>query len=277
MTTRDRAQQTPPLAAAGVPALPPCIAAERDGDVAVLRLARPEKRNALNDETIAAIEGFFRALPDDVKCVVLCGQGGHFSAGLDLSELTARDTVAGIAHSMAWHRAFEAIEFGRVPVVAVLHGAVVGGGLELACAAHIRVAERSAFYALPEGQRGIFVGGGGSVRIPRLIGVAKMMDMMLTGRVYDAAEGLSAGLSQYLVDDGAGFAKGMAIARAIAGNASMTNFAVIQALPRIAESAPAQGLMMEALMAAIAQGEGEAKARLADFLAKRAAKISVPG
>ena len=91
-----------------------------------------------------------------------------------------------------------------MPVIAVLHGAVVGGGLELAVAAHIRVAEASAFYGLPEGQRGIFVGGGGSARIPRLIGTARMADMMLTGRVYDAEEGFAIGLSQYLVDDGAG-------------------------------------------------------------------------
>ena len=75
--------------------------------------------------------------------------------------MTERDTIAGIRHSRMWHRVFESVEFGPVPVVAALKGAVVGGGLELAAAAHIRVAERSTFYALPEGQRGIFVGGGG--------------------------------------------------------------------------------------------------------------------
>src|SRR3546814_2970966 len=101
-----------------------------------------------------------------------------------------------------WYAAFRHIQFGRVPVIAVLHGAVIGGGLELAAATHVRIAEPSSFYALPEGQRGIFVGGGGSVRIPRLIGVARMMDMMLTGRVYDAAEGHAIGLSQYLVGKG---------------------------------------------------------------------------
>ena len=86
-----------------------------------------------------------------------------------------------------WHRAFERMERGRLPVVAVLKGAVIGGGLELASATHIRVAEPSAFYALPEGQHGLFVGGGGSVRVPRLIGAHRMADMMLTGRVLDAA------------------------------------------------------------------------------------------
>ena len=115
-------------------------------------------------------------------------------------------------HSRMWHRAFQHIEFGKVPVVAVLHGAVVGGGLELAAAAHIRVAERSSYYALPEGSRGIYVGGGASVRLPKLIGTARVMDMMLTGRTYGAEEGQSMGLSHYLVDNGAGLAKGIELA-----------------------------------------------------------------
>jgi enoyl-CoA hydratase/carnithine racemase len=173
-----------------------------------------------------------------------------------------------------WHRAFERVEFGRVPVVAVLKGAVVGGGLELACAAHVRVAERNAYYALPEGQRGIFVGGGASVRVPRLIGTARMADMMLTGRVYDAEAGYHLGLSQYLVGDGEGLAKGLELARKIAMNAPITNFAVIHALPRIAEASPQEGFMMEALMAAVAQGSDEAKERLRAFLEKRAKKVT---
>ena len=117
-----------------------------------------------------------------------------------------------------WHRIFDKIEFGRVPVVTVMHGAVVGGGLELAAATHIRVAERSAYYALPEGSRGIFVGGGGSVRMPRLIGVSRMIDLMLTGRTYGAEEGQALGLSHYLVEPGEGLAKGIEIAKRIAGN-----------------------------------------------------------
>src|SRR4029077_17071321 len=140
------------------------------GAVAILRLNRPQKRNALNDEAIVGIEQFFSSLPDGIGAVLIAGEGGHFSAGLDLSELEERDVTQGIAHSNLWHRAFEKIQFGKVPAVAVLHGAVVGGGLELAAATHVRVAERSAYYALPEGSRGIYVGGGGSVRLPRLIG-----------------------------------------------------------------------------------------------------------
>ena len=122
-------------------------------------------------------------IPPDVRAAVIHGHGPNFSAGLDLSEMSELDVTAGVFHSRVWHRCFEKIEFGPIPVVAVLKGAVIGGGLELAAAAHVRVSEPSAFYALPEGQRGIFVGGGGSVRLPRLIGVARMADMMLTGRV----------------------------------------------------------------------------------------------
>jgi (methylthio)acryloyl-CoA hydratase len=255
-----------------LPDLPPALKAERQGELAVLRLARAEKRNALDDALVLGIESFFSGLPADVKAVVIHGEGEHFSAGLDLAELTRRDIAESVAHSRMWHRAFEAVEFGPVPVVCVLHGAVVGGGLELAAATHIRVAERSAYYALPEGSRGIYVGGGASVRLPRLIGTARMMDMMLTGRTYDAEEGQAFGISQYLVANGGGLAKGMELARRIAENAPLTNFAVTQVLPRIAAQDPASGYVMESLMAAIASGNPEAQKRLKDFLEKRAPK-----
>ncbi|HWC92195.1 MAG TPA: enoyl-CoA hydratase-related protein, partial [Pseudolabrys sp.] len=133
--------------------LPSSLSAERQGDVAVLRLNRANKRNALDDDTVLGLDAFFSAIPDGVGAVLLAAEGDNFSAGLDLSELKERDIAQGIAHSSSWHRAFENIQFGKVPVVAVLHGAVVGGGLELAAAAHVRVAERSAYYALPEGSR----------------------------------------------------------------------------------------------------------------------------
>lgn len=254
--------------------LPPTLKTERHGEVAVLTLSRAEKRNALDDPTVAGIEAFFSALPDTVRAVVLNGAGEHFSAGLDLTELTERDTFEGIEHSRSWHRAFERIEFGRVPVIAVLHGAVIGGGLELAAAAHVRVAERTAFYALPEGSRGIYIGGGGSVRLPPLIGASRVMEMILTGRTLSAEEGHAIGLSHYLVDDGAGLAKGLELAHRVAGNAPFTNFAVMHVLPRIAGSDPAMGLIAESLTAAIAQGDEEAKARLKAFLEKRAPKVA---
>jgi enoyl-CoA hydratase/carnithine racemase len=172
-----------------------------------------------------------------------------------------------------WHAALEEVQYGPVPVIAALHGAVVGGGLELAAAAHIRVADASTFYALPEGARGIFVGGGGAVRIPRLIGAARMADMMLTGRVYQAEEGERAGFAQYLVPQGQAFTKALELAERVAQNAPLTNYALMHALPRIAEQPADQGFLTEALMAAIAQSAPEAKQRVRDFLEGRAAKV----
>ena len=262
----------PEASSRSFPELPPSLEAERDGPLALLRLARPQKRNALDDATVLGIETFFTELPEDIKAVVISGEGEHFSAGLDLGELTGRDIAASIAHSRMWHRTFDAIEFGRVPVVCVLHGAVVGGGLELAAATHIRVAERTAYYALPEGSRGIYVGGGASVRLPRLIGTARMMDMMLTGRTLDAEEGRAIGISQYVVEPGAGLTKALELARRIADNEAMTNFAIMHVLPRIAEQDPASGYLTESLMAAIAAGDPQAQKRLQDFLTKRAPK-----
>jgi enoyl-CoA hydratase/carnithine racemase len=206
----------------------------------------------------------------------LHGGGKYFCAGVDLSSLLAlADTRASamIAFSRSWHRAFDAIENGGVPVIAVLHGAVIGGGLELAAAAHIRVTERSAYYALPEGARGIFVGGGGAVRIPRLIGTSRTTDMMLTGRTYNAEEGVSLGFSQYVVDDGHGLAKAIELAERIATNTVLSNFAIAQALPRIARSGLDGGFLMESLMATITLGE-ESKTRIDAFLEKRVAKVA---
>ncbi|WP_041675518.1 crotonase/enoyl-CoA hydratase family protein [Ramlibacter tataouinensis] len=243
------------------------------GAVAVIRLNRPAKRNALSDALVLAVRDAFENLPATVRAAVLGGSGEHFCAGLDLSELKERDAGAGLHHSRMWHAALERVQYGPVPVVAALHGAVVGGGLELAAACHIRVADDTAFYALPEGSRGIFVGGGGAVRIPRLIGAARMTDMMLTGRVYNAEEGERAGFAQYRVPAGQAFDKALALAQRVAENAPLTNYALVHALPRIAEQPADQGFLTEALMAAIAQSAPEAKARVRAFLEGRADKV----
>jgi len=241
--------------------------------IAIVRLARPAKRNALNDDLILAVRDAFDNMPDTVRAAVLDGEGEHFCAGLDLSELKERDAGQGLHHSRMWHAALERVQYGPVPVIAALHGAVVGGGLELASSCHIRVADETAFYALPEGSRGIFVGGGGAVRIPRLIGAARMADMMLTGRVYSAQEGERAGFAQYLVPAGTASAKALELAHRVAENAPLTNYALIHALPRIAEQPADHGYMTEALMAAVAQSAPEAKQRVRDFLEGRANKV----
>jgi enoyl-CoA hydratase/carnithine racemase len=251
----------------------PDLHLELQDGIAIVRLARASKRNALSDALILALRDTFENLPSSVRAAVIDGEGPHFCAGLDLSELRERDAGQGLLHSRMWHAALDFVQHGPVPVIAALHGAVVGGGLELASACHIRVADGTAFYALPEGSRGIFVGGGGSVRVSRLIGAARMTDMMLTGRVYDAEEGERAGFAQYLVPEGAAFDKALELARRVATNAPLTNYALMHALPRIAEQPADHGFFTESLMAGIAQSAPEAKERLRAFLEGKADKV----
>jgi enoyl-CoA hydratase/carnithine racemase len=253
--------------------LPASLTTEQKDEILLVKINRPEKRNAINDELILGLETLFSNIPKGIKCAVISGEGQHFSAGLDLSELKERDIIEGLHHSRMWHRALEKMQFGTIPVVAVLHGACVGGGLEIASACHIRVAEKSTFYALPEGQRGIFVGGGASVRLPKLIGMARMADMMFTGRVISAEEGIQMGFSQYVTENEGGLEKGIELAKKIAQNAETTNYALMHVLPRIVDSGQTEGLMMESLIATISSSSPEAKKRLNDFLEGKAKKV----
>lgn len=240
------------------------------GDLAFIGLDRPEKRNAINDALLSALEARIEEAQGRARAIVVFGHGPCFSAGLDLAEHRSRQAEEVFWHSRGWHRVFRRLREGRVPAVAAIHGACVGGGLELAAACHIRVAAPDAFFALPEGVRGIFVGGGASVHVARLIGAARMADMMLTGRALDAESAERAGLVTYIAADAV--AKAGEVAAKAAQAAPLTVLGVLQALPRIQDMAEADGLFVESLVAALAQTGPEAQARLSEFLAKRAPK-----
>jgi (methylthio)acryloyl-CoA hydratase len=240
----------------------------RDG-IATLELDRVPKRNAINDELIHSLSVFFEAPPKEATVAVLTGAGDNFCAGLDLLEYKEKDPMEAMLHSQTWHRCFDRIQFGGLPVVAVLKGAVIGGGLEIAMATHVRVSEPSTFYELPEGQRGIFVGGGATVRVARAMGAGRMTEMMLTGRRYLAEDGLRLGLSHYLVAQGEGLGKALELAAAIAKNAPISNYAMMTAVARIDDMSMTDGLYTESLMAAFAQTSDEAKARIEAFFAGR--------
>lgn len=205
---------------------------------------------------------------------MLSGAGEHCCAGLVLSELSQRSATEGIAHSRAWHAAFDQVQLRRAAVIAMLRGAGVGGGCELAAAAHIRVAESSAFFGLPEEQRGLFVGGCGSPRIPQLIGQSRMAGMMLTERVRGADEAQEVGLTPYRVANGEGLEKAFGLQRHVASNAPLSNSFVLHALPRVACMSPGDGLFAGSLMAAIAQGDDAAKQRLRAYLDGSAMKTA---
>lgn len=246
------------------------ISVRKEGRIAVLTLDREAKRNAVCDALIQDIDTFLRAIdPNEVSAMVVCGAGKHFCAGLDLAEHKERQPFDGVLHSRFWHEALDIMEFGPIPVVSALQGGVIGGGLEIASATHVRVAEPTAFFQLPEGRRGIYVGGGASVRVQRIIGFDRMREMMLTGRKYDAEDGVRLGLAHYLVGDGEAFDKAMELADDIAGNAKISNYMMINALPRIADMDRMSGSFTENIAAALSQTSEEARRGIEAFLAKQ--------
>lgn len=252
----------------------PILKIDVSDGIATLTMSRPAKRNAMCDDLLAAIDGFFSAPPKDVKVVVLTGTAGHFCSGLDLSEHVSRDAEGTMRHSRAWHAVMDKIQFGGLPVVSAMFGAVIGGGLELATATHVRIAEPSSIFQLPEGRRGIFVGGGATVRVGRILGADRMTEMMLTGRKYGADEALALGLTHYSVGDGEALPMAQDLARKIASNAPLSNYIMIQALGRIEDMSKADGLFTESLCAALTQTSPDAVEGLQAFLQKRAPSFS---
>jgi len=245
------------------------LAVRQDGPVAYLTLNRPAKRNALNDTLLAALDRFFTSLPASVRVVVLSGAGGHFSAGLDLSEHVQREPLDVMRHSRNWHGVVNRMQFSGVPIVAALEGAVMGGGLEVAAACHVRVAEEGTMFRMPEGQRGIFVGGGASVRLGAIIGPDRLTEMMLTGRTYSAEEGLRLGLAHYVAPAGGSLAKATELALQVAKNSATVNYLIIQSLARISKMSAEDGLYAESLAAALSQTGADAEEGLRAFLEKR--------
>jgi enoyl-CoA hydratase/carnithine racemase len=221
--------------------------------VALIGLNRTAKRNAISDAVIDALEVVVRRAQAEARVGVIYGHGDHF-----------------------WHAVFDQIQRGGIPFVSALHGAVIGGGLELAASTHIRVADETAFFALPEGQRGIFVGGSGSVRIARMMTATRMTDLMLTGRVLNVDEAERFNLVNYVVPVGRVLDKACELANQIASNAPLSNFAITNALPRIQDMAQDDGLFVESLVAAFTQTSAEAAERLNAFTQKRSARLAAP-
>ncbi|MGY4502202.1 enoyl-CoA hydratase/carnithine racemase [Bradyrhizobium sp. GM24.11] len=246
---------------------------EHRDNVAILTLNRPDKRNALNDETVDALSGFFASPPEQAAVVILQGAGEHFCAGLDLAEVinANRTPEQVIRHSRGWHRTFDLIQYGDIPVISCLKGGVIGGGLELAAATHIRICEPSTFFQLPEGQRGIFLGGGGSVRIPRIIGAGRVVEMMLTGRRLDAEEGLRLGLGHRTAPAGRGLDCALELAKLVAANLPTSNYAIINGIARIGEMSAADGLFAETMTALMTGSAVKSRDRIREFLDRKRA------
>lgn len=246
---------------------------EIDGDIATLFLDRPEKRNAIDAALVDELGAFFSNPPEEVNAVVLTSSSDHFCSGLDLAEHEHREPIANVYHSRHWHGIMDLMEYGRIPVLSAMSGAVIGGGLEIALSTHVRIAEPSVIFQLPEGRRGIFVGGSATVRAGRILGADRMREMMLTGRKYDAEEGVRLGLAHYAVGKGESLSLARELARKIADNAPFANYLMMQAIPNIDDMPRQAGLFTESLAAAMSQTSDEAKEGLRAFLEKREPKF----
>ena len=237
-----------------------------DDGIATVTLNREAKRNALDAATIDELIDVFTALPRaGARACVLRAAGPHFCAGLDLVEHWQADRSAAefMQICLRWHEAFNKMEYGGVPIIAALKGAVVGGGLELASAAHVRVVDAGTYFGLPEGQRGLFTGGGATIRVADLIGKSRMIDMMLTGRLYKGDEAVTVGLANYMAEDS--LSKAYEIARRCAENLPLTNFAICSAISHMQNMSPLDASYAESVVAGVVNTQPAARERLAAF------------
>ncbi len=191
---------------------------EKRGAVALVTVNRPDKMNALNVRTREEILAVFKEFEQDasVRVVVITGSGEKaFIAGADIGEFTGKSPLE-TREMMQKSRAFDAMEDFPKPVIAMINGYALGGGCELAMSCDIRIASTKAKLGQPEIKLGIIPGGGGTQRLPRLLGEGKAMELILTGDMIDAEEALRLGLLNHVVAPDQLEAKTMEIANRIA-------------------------------------------------------------
>jgi enoyl-CoA hydratase len=175
---------------------------ERDGPIAIVTVNRPRVMNALNVATLKELRAVFEELgaSPDVRVVILTGAGEKsFVAGADIEEIRDLDMISGKEFAARGLALYSFIEKMHVPVIAAVNGYALGGGCELAMACHLRLAAETAKFGQPEINLGIIPGYGGTQRLPRLVGRARALDLLLTGRMISAPEALAWGLVNQVV------------------------------------------------------------------------------
>jgi enoyl-CoA hydratase len=215
--------------------------------ISILTIDRPPV-NALDGETMAALsDALDAAMQDDaIRVVVVTGAGEKtFAAGADLEELQACDTAAGRALVTRVKAAMAKLRQGPKPVIAAINGLAAGGGLELAMACDIRIADPTAGLGLPEVTLGVIPGAGGTQMLPRLIGMGRALEMMLTGTIIGADQGMAMGLIDGVAEPGGALNQAMKLAGKIARNAPLA-MAEIKAAAYATFSQPLeQGFVLE--------------------------------
>ena len=186
-----------PASVAGREAINSSVCIERTGAVGWLVLTRPDQINAINDEIRFAVPEALRILDTDdaVSVIVIRGEGERgFCAGADIKEQRGPENSTEVRHRMESTRWIESVDRTQKPVIAAIHGYCMGGGMELSLACDIRFASPDVVMSLPETSLGLIPGGGGTQRLPRIVGLARALDMVLTGERIKAKEAARIGL-----------------------------------------------------------------------------------
>jgi enoyl-CoA hydratase len=245
---------------------------EKKDNIGVLTVNRPDKLNALSNELTEELQKFLGEAEKDaeLRVVVITGAGDKaFVAGADINELVERDALQGRNVSRFRQELFARIENLPVPVIAAVNGYALGGGLELALACNIRIASEKAQFGAPEIKLGIIPGDGGTQRLPRLVGLGRAMEMVLTGDFIDAQEAFRIGLVNRVVPHDELMENVMALAKKIASRPPLAVKYGKEAVNRSQEGDAASGYALESYLHALACTTEDKKEGVAAFLEKR--------
>lgn len=249
------------------------VESSRDGNVALLRLSRPEARNALSPEMMEQIAAELERLDPDpeVGCVVIAGSEKVFAAGADIKAMSERSFAEALRHPAAgfWRR-LAAI---KTPMIAAVSGYALGGGCELALACDMIVADDGATFGQPEINLGIIPGGGGTQRLARVIGKQRAMELVLTGRRFNAAEGQAMGLVNRVVADGRWLDEAMGLAATVAKQPPIAARLAKQAVLVAEETALSPGIENERRLYELAMATEDRVEGMTAFLEKREPKF----
>jgi enoyl-CoA hydratase len=249
---------------------------ETSDGIATITITRPEKLNALNRATLAELGDHVRRAEGDpaVRGVVITGAGAKaFVAGADISELSGLSPLEAVELSSEGQRVFRAIELMRKPVVAAVNGFALGGGCELALACHLRIASENARLGLPEVSLGLIPGYGGTVRLQRLIGSGRALEMILTGGQVDAAEAHRIGLVNRVVPRDRLLEEARGLLERIAANGPVAIALALESVRRSAETGPEEGFSLEAHLFGLLAATEDMREGTRAFLEKRPARF----
>lgn len=248
------------------------IQVERAKGRATVIISRPDKLNALNAETIGELDDAFRALADDpdVGGLVITGAGEKaFVAGADIAELAKMGPIDGIDVSRKGQEAFRRLERMGKPVVAGVNGYALGGGMELALACHLRVASEKARFGLPEVKLGIIPGYGGTVRLPRIVGRGRALELILTGEMIDAGRAHEMGLVNQVVPTGQTREAAESLLDSILKNGPIAIRFALEAVDRSLETGVDEGLGLESHLFGLLAATEDMREGMSAFLEKR--------